>query len=454
MKGANAMKRLLVTLVLALAGAASAQVTSSSPQPGAASQTNIPTSQKVIKDPGEYNAYIAALNETDAAARGRAMEEFVARYPGSIVKLEALEQGRSAYQQAKNPEKVEELARQTLQFDPNNAPALAIVVYMERDRIKDAATGAATLKDAERGLRALEDFRPPQGMTPADFEDMRARMTSIFAGAAAFGALQQQDYAAAQKYYGLALKIDSGDYANSYQMAISLLQSNPMNPLGFWYGAKALSLAQTKNPEAFEKWSPYILGKYKRYHGNTDDWNKRLAAATSQTAPPPDFVAGISLAPTPCDLAAQTVQQNGPVGLSFGDWEQVLSCRDYSAANKTAAGQLWQSILDSEKGGETKLKMPVKVIKVPDAKSLEVAFSDENQAANKTDMKVAMEKPMIKPPAIGSKIDIIGVFTEYTPDPFMFTVSKGEFPKTKPAAKTSARKGAKRGAVTKAQKHT
>src|SRR5262245_44386723 len=292
MKGANAMKRLLVTLLLALAG--TAQVTSS-PQPG---QTNIPTRQKVIKDQAEYDAYIVALNTADPDARGRAMEAFVARYPDSVVKLEALEQGRSAYQQAHKPEKVEELARQTLQADPNNAPALAIVVYMELDRITDAAAGAATLKDAERGLQALENFRPPEGMTPADFEDMRVRMTNIFAGAAAFGALQQQDYAAAQKYYGLALKIDPGDYANSYQMAVSLLQSNPMNPLGFWYGAKALSLAQTKNAEAFEKWSPYILNKYKKYHGNTEDWNRRLAAAASQTAPPGDFVAGISLAPT------------------------------------------------------------------------------------------------------------------------------------------------------------
>jgi len=448
------MKSLLVTLVLALSGAASTQVISSSPQPGATSQTNVPTSQKVIKDQAEYDAYIAAVNTTDPAARGRAMEAFVARYPDSIVKLEALEQGRSAYQQVGNSEKVEELARQTLQVDPNNAPALAIVVYRERDRVKDAATGAATLKDAERGLQALENFQPPEGMTPADFENMRVQMKNIFAGAAALGALQQQDYAAAQKYYGLALNIDPGDYANSYQMAVALLQSNPMNPLGFWYGAKALSLAQTKNPEVFEKWSPYILSKYKKYHGNTGDWNNRLAAAASQTAPPADFVAGISLAPTPCDLAAQTVQQNKPMDLSFGDWEQVLSCRDYSAANKTAAGQLWQSILDSEKGGENKLKMPVKVIKVPDAKSLEVAFSDENQAANKTDMKVAMEKPMTKPPATGSKISIIGVISDYTPEPFMFTVTKGEFPKTKPAPKTSAKKGAKRGSVPKTQKHS
>src|SRR5262249_33948517 len=107
-----------------------------------------------------------------------------------------------------------------------------------------------------------------------------------------------------------------------------------------------------------------------------------------------------------------------------------------------------------EKNGQVKLKIPVKVIAVPDAKSLNVAFSDDNQAANKTDMKVAMEKPMTKLPKVGSNIDLIGLITEYTPEPFMFTVTKGELPAAKTASKTSGKKGAKRTGQAKAQKHT
>src|SRR5262249_57695169 len=81
-----------------------------------------------------------------------------------------------------------------------------------------------------------------------------------------------------------------------------------------------------------------------------------------------------------------------------------------------------------------KLKIPVKLIAVSDPSTLEVALSEDNQAANKTDMKVAMEKPMTKPPATGTNIDVIGVISEYTPDPFMFTMTKGELPPAKPAA--------------------
>ena len=460
------MKRVLVTFVLALTTAAWGQGSTPSQQPPAGqpatqppagqqpaageSQANVPTSQKVIKDPAEYNAYITALNTTDPAAKGAAMEAFVTQYPQSIVKIDALEQAMGAYQQAANQQKVEQIARQILSIEPNNVRALAIVVYLERGQIKDAATGAKARADAERGLQELGNWKPAD-VAPADMEKLRNQMTGIFAGTAAFGALQQKDYANAQKFYEEALKVDPNDLGNNYQIAIALLESNPSNPLGFWYGAKALSIAQKQNPQAFQAWSPYFLSRYKKYHGNTDDWNQRMATAANETAPPPNFVASIPLAPTPCDLAAQAVQQNDPSQLSFSDYELVLSCRDKTPANKDAAEKVWAFIQGKEKNGEAKLKMPgVKVIAAPDASTLEVALSEDNQTANKADMRVTMEKPMTKPPAVGSSVDVIGVISEYTPDPFMFTMIKGEVPGAKPAAKTPAKKGpAKKGTAKK-----
>ncbi|MGB9119320.1 MAG: tetratricopeptide repeat protein [Candidatus Angelobacter sp.] len=462
------MKRVLVTFVLALTTAAWGQGSSPSQQPPASQppagqpaagqqpaatgqQANVPTSQKVIKDPAEYNAYITALNTTDPAAKGAAMEAFVAQYPQSIVKIDALEQAMGAYQQANNQQKVEQIARQILTIEPNNVRALAIVVFLERGQVKDAATGAKARSDAERGLQELPNWKNPDGVSAADYEKMKNQMANIFAGTAAFGALQQKDYASAAKYYEQALKIDPNDLGNNYQMAIALLESNPSNPLGFWYGAKALSIAQKQNPQAFQAWSPYFLSRYKKYHGNTDDWNQRMATAANETAPPPNFVASIPLAPTPCDLAAQAVQQNDPAQLSFSDYELVLSCRDKTPANKEAADKVWAFIQSKEKNGEAKLKMPVKVVAAPDASTLDVAVSDDNQAANRADMRVTMEKPMTKPPAVGTMTDIIGVISEYTPDPFMFTMTKGSLPAAKPAARTPAKKGAaKKGTKKKA----
>jgi len=395
---------------------------------------------------------MTALNTTDAAARGAAMEAFLNQYPNSIVKLEALEQARSAYQQSGNQPKMEEMAQKTLQVDPNNMPAMAVVVYLEGSRIKDAATGAKARTDAEHGLQELPNFKKPEGTSDADFEKMRTQMTSIFASAAAYGALQQKDYAAAQKYYEQAFKVDPNDIANNYRMSIALLESNPLNPLGFWYGAKAIGVAQSQNnAAAVQSIAPYVTSRYKKYHGNTDDWNQRVATAASQAAPPADFVASIPLAPTQCDLAAQAVPATGDVDLSFGDRELVLSCRDKTPANKAAADRVWQDLQTKEKNGEAKLKVPVKVVAVPDENSLEVALSEDNQAANKTDMKVAMEKPMTKPPAVGSSLEIIGVITDYTPDPFMFTMTKGELPAAKAPAKPATKKTATKKTTKKSQ---
>jgi tetratricopeptide (TPR) repeat protein len=495
LKEQNSMKRVLVTFVLALTTAAWGQGSSPSQQPPAgqpatqppagqqpaagASQANIPISQKVIKDPAEYNAYMTADNTTDPAAKGAAMEAFVAQYPNSIVKIDALEQAMGAYQQkvqddvdkisklgpqdpqrdalnkdaALYQQKVEQVARQILTIDPNHVRALAIVVYIERGQIKDPASGAKARADAERGLQELQNWKPTD-VSGAEMEKLRNQMTGIFAGTAAFGALQQKDYANAQKFYEQALKVDPNDLGNNYQIAIALLESNPSNPLGFWYGAKALSIAQKQNPQAFQAWSPYFLSRYKKYHGNTDDWNQRMATAATETAPPPNFVAGIPLAPTPCDLAAQAVQQNDPSQLSFSDYELVLSCRDKTPANKDAAEKVWAFIQSKEKNGEAKLKMPgVKVIAVPDPSTLEVALSEDNQTANKADMRVTMEKPMTKPPAPGASVDVIGVISEYVPDPFMFTMIKGEVPGAKPAVKTPAKKGAAKKGTKKKASH-
>src|SRR5215472_8019839 len=97
------MKRVLVTLVLALTGAAMAQGGAQPAQTStAADQANTPTNQKVIKDQTEYNAYIAALQTQDPVQKAAAMEAFITQYPSSVVKVDALEQAMQAYQQTGN----------------------------------------------------------------------------------------------------------------------------------------------------------------------------------------------------------------------------------------------------------------------------------------------------------------------------------------------------------------
>jgi len=96
-----------------------------------------------------------------------------------------------------------------------------------------------------------------------------------------------------------------------------------------------------------------------------------------------------------------------------------------SRANKAAADKVWRAIQDKEKQGAAKLKIPVKVVSATKDTIL-AASTDENQQANKPDLQVTMAAPLVRPPAVGSHIDIIGVLTDYIPAPFVFIMKHGE----------------------------
>ena len=58
-----------------------------------------------IKDPAEYNAYVAAVQQQDANAKVSALEAFLTQYPNSVMKTTALELLMGTYQQSGNQAK-------------------------------------------------------------------------------------------------------------------------------------------------------------------------------------------------------------------------------------------------------------------------------------------------------------------------------------------------------------
>lgn len=431
------MKKVLVTLVLALTAVlAQGSTPSKTPdqqQPAAAAGQD---QGKVIKDPAEYNAYIAAYNMQDPNQKAAAMMAFLQQYPNSIVRGDALEQARAAYQAAGNVQKLEEVARLILKDKPNDVQSLAIITAIARAKgTPDSAAEARA--SAEKGLQALPAWTKPEGTPEADFEKVKNQMTAIFNGAAGFGALQAKDYAAAKNYYMKSLQIDPNNMQDVYQLSIASLESNPLDLNGFWYAAKAINLAGN-NAAAVQSISTYAKAKYKKYHGTYEGWDQIVAGAATPTTPPANFAASIKPAPTECDIAVDAVKQNDPGQLSFSDWEFVLSHGGCSAANKEAADKVWQAILAKQKsseGADVKLKLPAVLVISATKDTIMAAMTEENQQAKKADLTVMMEKPMLHPPAPGTSIDVIGVLTAYKPDPFMFTMEKGDLPGAAPTTK-------------------
>lgn len=426
------MNKVLIALVLAAATIlAQGKMVSDDQGPQASAGQDQSGQGKQIKDPAEYNAYIAALNTQDPKQKATAMTAFLQQYPNTIMKQEALEQARAAYQASGDVAKLEEISRLILKDNPSDVQSLALITAIERNRGTPPAAAEAKA-DAEKGLQLLPTWKKPEGIQESDFEKVKSQMNIVFNGAAGFGALQARDYPTAKKYYLKALQsvqLDAGNMQDVYQLSIAELESNPVDVDGFWYAAKAINLAGG-NAAAVQSISTYAKAKYKKYHGNTDGFDQIVAGAATQNTPPPNFSASIKPAPTPCEIAVDAVKQNDPGGLSFSDWEFVLSHATCSPANKEAADKVWQAILAKEKnseGNEVKLKLPVQVISAT-KDSIQAAITEENQHDKKADLTVNLEKPTLHPPAAGSTVEVVGVLAAYTPEPFMFTMEKGDLP--------------------------
>jgi len=398
--------------------------------PGAAAQRHpaelAQGEQKVIKDPTEYNAYMSALNTTDPAKRGPALEAFAKLYPESVVRTDALEQAMAAYQQTNNQAGLDKSAAALQQIDADNIRALAILTYVRRGQ--GAAGDAKALEearvDAERGLAALPKWPKPAGMSDADFEKLRTQIANIFNGAAGFVALQAKDYDKARGYYRKSVDAAPENLQDVYQLTLAELEMKPLDATGFWHAARATHLARAQNNNvAADRIAAYGRAKYRKFHGVECSYGPIEAKAEKQAALPPNFAKGITAGAESAALAVQTVKECEPASLSLADVEFVLGFRESAPANKAAADKVWLALLAKQK--TAKLKLAARVVSAAPA-SLEVAVTDDNQQSNTADLRLAMAKPLAHPPEVGATVEITGVLADYKLKPFLFVMKDGE----------------------------
>src|SRR5229473_3624387 len=140
------MKKIVLAMLLVAAVTAVAQTAPAPAQP-APQQAPAPTTaapqqsptpspaapqKKEIKDPAEYNAYVGAVQQQDAAAKVSGLEAFLTQYPNSVMKEDALELLMGAYQGTNNQAKTLETAQKVLAVNPCNIRALALLAYTKR----------------------------------------------------------------------------------------------------------------------------------------------------------------------------------------------------------------------------------------------------------------------------------------------------------------------------------
>jgi len=420
------MKKTLVAFVVALAAVAVAQ-TSATPQSPAQPTTAQPQSQpgqpapqqkKEIKDPAEYNAYVGAVQQTDASAKISGLEAFVTQYPNSVMKVDALEVLMGAYQQTNNQAKMMDAAARILVADPGNLRALALTAYSKRAAAEANQNPQQNLTEgaqaAERGLQALKTAPKPEGMSEADFEKLKTQMGVIFNGVAGIAALQSKDLPNAQQHLRAAVDGEPNDLRNVYPLALAYLTATPPDGVnGLFFIARAANLAAGSPGQA--QIQAYGLSQYKKFHGSDQGWTDVLATTKTTPVPPAGFAITQYVPPTPAQQAAELVKTKAPKDMTFAEWELVLS-----AGVPEDADKVWTAI----KGNP--LQMEGQVIKVAPTE-LQIAASSDDIDQKRADIVVTMNAtiPAKLMPKEDSTLDFEGVPVSYQASPFVMSMEQG-----------------------------
>ncbi|HMC58205.1 MAG TPA: hypothetical protein VKJ01_03335, partial [Candidatus Solibacter sp.] len=408
------MKKILVTVVLGFAVVAAGQDAAQPAQPAAAA----PQSQApVIKDPAEYNAYVGAVQQADAAAKISGLEAFVTQYPNSVMKVQALELLMGTYQQSGNAAKTMDAATRLVAADPNNVRALTLLAYFDRVKAQGGDPNAKQeLADAKKfgqqGLDALPKFNKPDGTSDADFQKMKDQMTGIFDAAVGVAALQDKDYPTATKDLRVAADGNPLDFSVIYPLALAYLQSTPPDSLnGIWYAARAAAVAPPAAQAQIEK---YAKGQYRNYHGGEDGWSDVLASAKASPTQPANFT--IKPAPSPADQAADLVKTKTPDKMDFAEWELVLTQGKQEDAD---------TVFNAIKGKSVQLGGGLVIS--TSATKLTLAASLDDIGTKKADVELTMNgtMPAKMIPKEGATVDFGGTPVSYTKDPFVISMDNG-----------------------------
>ncbi|HMD17659.1 MAG TPA: hypothetical protein VKH18_13430 [Terriglobales bacterium] len=430
------MKKIFLAMLLVAAVAAVAQTTpapvpqgaapvpqGTAPVPQGTSPTPAAPQKKEIKDPAEYNAYVGAVEQKDAAARVSGLEAFLTQYPNSVMKEDALELLMGAYQQTGNQAKTLEVAQKVLSANACNIRAMALLAYTKQSMAVAGQNSAQNFADAgqygEKGLQCLQTATKPDGTPAADWDKLKAQTTAIFNGAAGLSAFQVKDYAKAEKYLRAAVEADPANLLDVYDLALSYLAAGPTEDdvNGLFFIARASNLAQGAGKEQIAKFGK---SKYTKYHGSDDGWAALLAQTATTTLPTAGLTITKYVPPTPAEQCTDLMKTKKVQEMSFAEWQLCLS-----EGTPADADTVWSTL----KGKP--LQMAAHIISIDTssktATKLTLAGSSDDVDAKRADIDLTMSAviPVRQMPKEDTDFQFEGTPVSYVAKPFVMTMNDG-----------------------------
>src|SRR5216683_2189860 len=415
------MKKNFLAMLLVAAVTAVAQTAPAPAQPAPQQNpSSTPAPQKKeIKDPAEYNAYVGAVQQSDAAAKVSGLEAFLTQYPNSVMKEDALELLMGAYQATGNQAKTLDTAQKVLQANPCNLRALALLAFTKQAMAVAGQNSQQNFAQAgqagEKGLQCLQTAAKPDGTSDADFQKLKAQTTAIFNAAAGLAAFQAKDYAKAEQYLRAAVEADPANLLNVYDLALSYLATGPAEKDvdGLFFIARTVNLAQGTGKDQIAKFGK---SKYNKYHGSEEGWSELVAQTATTTLPPANFTIKQYVPPTPAEQAAALVKSKKVEEMSFAEWQLVLS-----EGTPEDADKVWSAL----KGKP--LQMVAHVISIDSSAKLMLAGSQDDIDAKRADIDLTMTAaiPAKQMPKEDTDFQFEGTPVSYVAKPFVMTMNEG-----------------------------
>ncbi|MGA3346265.1 MAG: hypothetical protein ABSC76_15495 [Terracidiphilus sp.] len=330
-----------------------------------------------IKDPQEFNAYQMANTQTDAKTKAGQLEDFLTKYPQSVVKAAVLDSLIDTYQSLQDADHTLSAASRLLQVDPNNMKAIFISVFIKKSqcaKTSDAQTCDDAAALAQKGLVATK----PAGTSDDDWKKMTGGTYTAFHSAIALdNIVSKKDFKAGISEYRTELMLypaaqttggpglwDTLQLAEAYikQEAVDsklALQTaakakaatDPAakvqadkdakdakdadgNDLvqAVWFYARAWNFAPASLKTPIETKMKFY---YTKYHGNVEGLDAVKTQAAATVFPPGTFV--LSAAPTPAEIVHKLIVETTDLNsLALSDKEFVLA-----NGNQEDVDKLW-----------------------------------------------------------------------------------------------------------------
>lgn len=404
--------------------------------PAAYAQAASCADQLTIKDPAEYNTYQNANGQASPAAKAAAFEDFLTKYPNTVVKAQVLTTLLLTYQQANDSANMLKTAKRVLDADPTSLRAALVYVYLTKQQATakaatDPAGAQPMLDDAANVATAALKVTAPaacSGISPEDFTKLKAATTPIFLSAIATDDVGKKDYKDAvdnykqelTSYPDLSAPAGAPGINETYMLGQAYVQEDPKDlPNAIFYLERAAQYAPASAKDTVEKAAEYW---YQKYHGGMDGFDAIKQLAHDNATPPDSYKP--TAAPPPPDPATLAHQALFPASgpptdiktMALGDKEFVLA-----NGSQADADAVWATM----KGVVT--EVPGVVIAAT-ASSVQLAVSQDAQQSKTADFTINMTKPLDTLPTIGSSVKYDATFDSYTKTPSMIIMSDGSVP--------------------------